>query len=364
MVYAFLGHFVIGNVVLGVIEGALITAITRRRRPWWPIVAMVAANFASFFVGTAVLHGGYGGMEPVFGDVPIDAAIPTLIAVAVLAYIATVIVEWPAVWVSAWAAAPRLDANRITWMSALIACAAVNAATYAMLTVWYVGAMDLSLVTDTERVEPDALLDGAPAFDLCVIDDGGVTRWVWTGDGLRRVGVIRPLDDPRRRQLVAGPSDDASTEMRLLLVDRGVERDPVDLAGATGALPAMVAWDGEAGRAGPAGLGAEDAMTKWHVVWWDHRDLSEAAWFPRVRRMRDAVDIRSATGERLFSLGLDTIGGRSRIERPTALPGDLLIMGVDGQVVALHVPTKRLARLCAGRWPVVLLHEDAEPPTE
>ncbi len=364
MVWGFGGFFVVGNVVLGLIEGSLIAGIARLRRPWRAIAAMTLANFASFFVGLATIHEGYGALLTAMGGPPIDAVIPTLIVLAVAAYAATALVEWPACWLSM----RRRDAPRTGWGRALVVCAAVNAATYAMLTVWNFNGSDLSLVLETERAEAADVLEGAPPFDLHVIgaDGASVERWSWDGERLdRRARTSHGSLPARRAELVTVPPVDLLAEThplpRLALatsLGRGGEAE--DLGHVPGAPAALAAWNDEIERIEPADGTADTLRRPDRPVWWDARPPDERAWFPTTRWMRmGALSVIDTTGERRLRLRLRTIGGLWRFDRPIALPGDVLVFETEGQILALHVPTGRLAFVCAGRSPVVLTRAGA-----
>jgi hypothetical protein len=369
MVWAFLGHFVIGNVVLGCIEGALLAGLAGLRRPWVAIVVMIGANFLSFFVGTWTIHDGYHALLPAMGGPLIDAVIPTLIVVALVAYALTVLVEWPACWLSM----RRRDGPRTGWGRALVAGAAVNAVTCAMLVVWYFGASDLSLVLRTDRAGAGTVLAEAPAFDVYAIDraDGVVRRWSWDGTAYEprawRGGapIVARRESLHTSPPVARAEGWPRGDAPLLLSGRGDTEGAAPLGEVQGRPGELMVWERERswGDPSPRSFGPTRDLEFAELelgTWMDHRAAGERAWYPYLLwRGAERLNVRAPGQGAWFSLALRSPPESWSFYRPIALPGDVLLFETEGQILALHVPTRRLAYLCAGRSPVVLLRDGA-----
>jgi len=95
LMWAGLLHLVVGNWCIGILEGWLLA--WRYRMPIRrSAAAMVVANYTSMGIGVwgfSVLQPGL--LPRLLGDEPLYSAPPVLLLLTILAYVATVVIEWP-----------------------------------------------------------------------------------------------------------------------------------------------------------------------------------------------------------------------------------------------------------------------------
>lgn len=173
------GHLVLGNLVIGLCEGGLLS--------WWGAVKykpaalkMIAANYVSGLVGMALLPVLVRWVDASFADPPLYRAGLTLGVLVGVAFVLTVLVECPLVLWSL-KGSPRGRGAR------LAAGVWVQAASYATLIPMYLWASPMSLLTDY-----------TVARDVRGMA-GGASGWVYyvdqRGDLIRRVSLDRTSDE-------------------------------------------------------------------------------------------------------------------------------------------------------------------------
>jgi len=155
-----IAHLLFGNIILGVLEGLLLT--WRSRAPFWRTIPwMIVANYASMLVGACLL------------DVRLVSPNElTLLNVrfwfgvfVTCAFLVTLLVEFPffvfALWKAKWS----------LWRVARLTLF-VHVVSYALLFGWYWSASGTSILTDLDVVPAEAI--GVPAgYDLYYIASDG-----------------------------------------------------------------------------------------------------------------------------------------------------------------------------------------------
>lgn len=360
-------HFLFGNVILGIIEGLLLAWIVRTRRVWLPILVMIPANFATFFAGLIAVEIVYDGAAALLGVNPLQAVIPAIIATVVVAFIITVILEWPACFFAMWTRAR----GRPRWWKALGACVVVNAATYTLLIAWYAYASDLTFVTQTHNATPAQVLADAPPFDLyCLTDhDRRVDVLHWDGKTLTRADPLSPPADARfyDQGLECRAGDTPGTAA---LISRDNDHETL-VAEVPGRAPVL--WQWKRAAPPPMPVSNDDLQTSERLwwTWWEQRS-GASAWYPYLIRFNPTAlkvcDAERNTQMLLRCVALPVIW---HFVGADALPGDVLIVGArsrgledahSNMIYALHIPTRRIAFLGYGRSPIAAMREAVAQP--
>ncbi len=333
LMWATMAHLLVGNALLGLIEGALVARFLPARRqravPW-----MIAGNYVSAWVGLLLLDDLARGLSLSIENV--GAALAFLVAAS---WVFTVVLEWPFVVGSAgW--------RTVTMRRTFLVCTAVQAATYVPLFAWYYGASGVSLVADTKRATSTEIR-GSAEDDVYFIgaDDGDVWK---VGRGTSPVRVCplgsREADD---RLYFEKVGDDGWT----LTVARGERaayaRILIDLPALHGRGATLRRSDrdeepGTWSNFGPA-MDLRPTATRSPRFWTGFWPI-EGIW---------AEGGRSGEGKRL---SLETPIAAWAIRNATVLPGNEIVfqLGRD-QVCELDWASARLALIGRGRGPAVLL---------
>ncbi len=362
-------HLVVGNAAIGLLEGGLLG--------WWfktpprSLWIMVVANYVSMIGGLLLLLPTLQHVFPWQSDVMNIR--PYLLAAMGLAFLMTVLIEWPACLL----ALPR--GRRGAWRG-LKASLAVQTVSYALLVLAYYSISSTGLAF---QVQPNqGLLAEMPA-DLQVYYLG------LDGD-LWRVSL-----DGRERQKVQPMGVDVlRTNARLFA--RGAERGRFDLwmvsrpgreeeetlivpdfAARAGLPPCDVAWQSRPLRDGlPArqkepdtwlnfGAPAEFLPAEdWAKASPSSTPTTASAPVPAAC-LNDGWGFRtgfwaweglSATNSRTgqhVRLGLDTPLAHWYLRNATQLPGGRVVLQADTQILVLDLSTRRIALLAYGHGPVV-----------
>ena len=192
-------HLLFGNFVIGVVEGALLCYLYPRRASRAVVAFMVVANYLSAWLGYCLCN----AATPVFYWIGLRHLKAALCCAVVVAYLFTVVVEAPFVWLSIRRGGTSL--GQVAKASFL-----VQGASYAAMLLWYSLVSSMSLCS-AEVVDASAMeLPGG--FTVKYLDSGG--RWLagdlrtckWTEtsapDGAE--------DDSMRERVVVGPSGETN----------------------------------------------------------------------------------------------------------------------------------------------------------
>jgi len=335
--YAVFFHLTIGNVLLGVLEGALLAALFKRRI-FTGVLVMVSANVAVSFIGGAdMLWFAQGAVPRFIGDAPLYRVGAALAACWLVGYAAAVLITTPFCW---WLLRGASD-TPTRWKGALLAAVISQAVGFAVIVPFHLGAGTMSVFT---AVKTDPKLSFLTAQSL--------RYWIYfvhteTGEAHR----IRP--DGTALERVAA----ATGPLRSLALSQSTMSAGCDLLG----IPAQPA-------------DAEPIVVVRRVcgaVSWDKPVIHATA---TTDGTGDARDMRttpgrvgaSASGQpheglrvslngNVYHVGLEAFPLSWEVRHPTVIDGDVIIFQFGGQVVALETRTRRIGMVFArGRSPVVV----------
>lgn len=339
LMWATMFHLMIGNAVIGLVEGLLIAWVFRLRKKLC-IPGMITANYVSAYVGGIPIVAAANAYLPL----SINNAQQRVLALLAITYLATLLLEWPFVIFLFEKSPYRLSRSfRANLMAQTVS--------YLGLVGWYALASSTALYTDI-RVVPASQMQ-APA--------GAVVYYIAATDG-----------DVYRQQLPAGPAEkvyalkSTSRDDTLFVRRSTVDPDRWDL------FARRDRTDSKPGK----DVIIKESFAATAVPWWE--DGEEDPWFPDhwarglVRRLGDAVDSRWKF-EVYFSTGLlgtprspgkpiqlrvETLFAQWNPCNATQLPDDQVVfqLGQD-QICMLDPQSRRMSLIAQGQGPVVAVND-------
>lgn len=163
-------QLVIGNVLLGVIEGIIITAVCKTK---WirTLLIMIAGNYASWFIGNGMIY----LFQNKFIDVAfnLNGVFALWIFSMILLYVLTVVVELP---FFRWS----FRKPDRSWPRALKLSLIVNLCTYALMMFVYLSVSKYSFFTDIKMDR--SLLNGKTEYELFYTHRGAIYKGVLAPD--------------------------------------------------------------------------------------------------------------------------------------------------------------------------------------
>lgn len=337
LLWAGMAHLLIGNFLIGAIEGHLLARlwnISVRRA----VGVMTLANFVSMGAGLLLDH---ITLEPaaqhLMGDAPLYRAPAVLVLMGGLTIALTVLIEWP---FCIWLLAGRKRQVRTALRASIVA----QAVSYALLVPFYLVASNVSLYRNLQ-VDPSLFFVSQPRATVYFIsvEDGDVYSVLTDGSRLHKVVDASITDqDARlvsRRQkanqwdLWAVVGSDGEQQVRLLQ----------GLPGQASRSNSRYSDGKETGtwfNFGPARELAGKAPSEWKV------ETGFWAW----EGLRATCGKTGAEVEVAMETPFVTWISRSA----TTLPGDQVVYQLGDQIVILDLPTRRIGLIARGRGPVVI----------
>lgn len=351
-------HLFLGNLVIGIVEGIAV-AVVFRFNLVVSMLLLVVANYLSGWIGMFALVGIQQGIVYSTAEYAIDAALPSVVATVLASFALCFLLEFPAFWViSQWKSS--------SVRKAMIACIAINLPTNAMVWGVFLDNARLSLVTQTHRATPEVVLADAPAFELYVISVGHqrVEHIAWDGVALSRTqtpaspaNVFGAHDSllPERLDASEAERREAITHI-VVYVSESMPRYPIVETMGIGPIYRNNPRDGYPELRDPL----DDFEVILGNMYADSRTGSDRSWRPSCFRGDDAVRIFAVGDVPIATLGWMIPTDVWLFNRVLALPGDVLVVEVADQILAIHVPTMRMAPIARGSSPVVLLKENPD----
>ncbi len=349
-------HLMFGNALFGLIEGFLIAWLFRQ--PFARAIGiMILANYLSAFVGCGTLvYSASLHTRSLLDEVSLYDAWPALqrilLAYVAVAFILTIIIEWP---FCAWA----IKEGGRRFHRGLIACLIVQPVTYAVLLLLGNAASSYSLFTEATldpNVVADAADDAAIYFvdtkdsTLCRINLNGTDRETIPGvDALQpypSLSICRQTTDAPW-QLVQRQGKDQHTLVEDVAL-KIVPRSDYHLR------PFADDWP--------------DSGELLHLMsFWayrpplDFRPDDQRQWSVNVFHWQGLIVRNTETSEE-YRLAYDTALTTWAANSGTLIPGNRLIFGMGGRILLLELETKRLGVITRGTDPIVVPHRACIKP--
>jgi len=330
-------HLFIGNALIGIGEGILIAFIFKARI-LRAILWMVAANYFSAWIGWAGLLGAGSALRP---DI---YSVQTLLGWAIVAsFTATILLEWPFIWL---ALKGRTHRSKAALLASLIA----QTASYAVIVPLYYSTSDVSLCAKTHLERSLAFVKNKDAVVYYIVPEGGaLARMHLDGSSGETLMAI----DPGYFQLFTRKAQDSG------MSDLCLVKGPIGSRDEKVVLPAFA----------PTAAVAEDEdyQTRDHlyrVPALDLRPEKDREWEFLTYDAFQAplVAFGKSKGESL-SLVVESPFLTWRVSNVTVLPNDEVLFQLDDQIVILDRTSMKLALITRGYSPMVVLDRGAGAPS-
>jgi len=333
------GHLVLGNLTIGLCEGALLS--------WWggvkyqsAALKMIAANYVSGLVGMALLPGLVQWVDASFADPPLYRAGLTLGVLVGVAFVLTVLVECPLVLWSL-KGSPRGRGTR------LAAGVWVQAASYAVLIALYLSVSPMSLLTDYTVVRDVSGMAGEAGGHVYYVDerDGSVRRVRLDRTGDEKVGE---LSEDRRvgRWLPLWAREEADGSISVL---DGVTGQEVVVATRPSGIAGKFSdeWNAD----GPSATWPRDfrPQEQWHDRSYFTMPVAEFGLAEYISYDRDKKEWRRGR-----SLNFSNPLWSWPVLSPTILPNGSVVFEFGRQIVIMD-QQQRIGFLAMGTSPAVVL---------
>ena len=355
MMSFYMPFLLIGNVVIGVIEGFVLSKLFKAPAKR-AIGLMIGANYLSAFAGVALFGGTFeAGIAQRHWPVTIENYHAWIVGAVAVAFVVTVVLEWPFCHAS-------FDRHRRRIGRTVPACVLVQTLSYLVCLApfsWMHWQIDVG--RHVTIVESPSFVPNDLPFWVYYIDPAG-------GD----IHRMRPdgTDDERFLDQACGKDDKLS-----IYHEHFLEVDKYDLC-VTGKYPirnkvlvesfalpeSMFVSSIEPERPASVyftGYYAADLRSNKTTDWRVQPMLFSGIYFRRFETNRNGEE---ETMREWFQIQWSSHFGTWQGHNPSILPGDIVIFELGGQICALDLNTRRLAFLRFGSGPVVVRDEtDNEP---
>lgn len=153
-------HLIIGNAIIGLFEGLLLSWMYKVPR-WQTVTVLVAANYASAWTGGVWIIGSVKGIP----DITIENVRLWFWLLVVAAFAVTLIIEFPFIWYA-------LRSKQRPVMTALKAVVVIHSISYIVIFGWYWNAGEGSLMTELAIVAPRDIVP-ATGYNLYYLTSDG-----------------------------------------------------------------------------------------------------------------------------------------------------------------------------------------------
>ncbi len=329
-------HLLLGNVIIGLIEGlALVWVFKCSKR--LPILTLIAANYASAWVGALVVTGYLRSLV----DITIENIHGWFVAFVVVAFVVTLLTELVFVWFT-------LGFRETRLRRALTATLAVNGLSYILLFGWYWTASATSMMTRLTVVSVDEMKVQGP-YALYYLSEAG--------DQVIRVDLANPLSvqaisavtaTDYEDHLFARPRGDSGFDLVVVLGgDQWGDAELVVLQDFAERVPVHDP-PGSGYRGPPAGTSMSfgevpsiGADSEWEVRtgFWSAEGISGT---------------NTTTGERFhYALELPFVGWS--IRHASQISGGYVVAQLGSrQICLVDLESRRIALIARGKGPIVV----------
>ena len=333
LMWASMFHLVIGNAILGIGEGLILSLLFRPKRAGC-IPIMIAANYFSAWVGGVFLS--WVIVRTL--DLDLYNARRWLWCMVVITYLLTLLLEWPFV-------ALCLRKTEGWFRKSIWGSLVVQSASYLVLFGWYWAASGTSLYTDLAVVQPSAIsLPKETTLYYLSENNTGIYSW--------------DLDQGKPRKI----SDFTSTYHRdALFLDKSRTAGRWDLmvgpeyaSDASDATYKTMAAGLRCAIAEPprAGLAPGGEVPRFHA--------DQSGWQFTFGWMAGRLDGENAKTGKNLGLSLETPFAVWPVSHPTQLPSGLVVFQLGrNQICILDPDARRIALIAKGRAPAITVK--AEP---
>jgi hypothetical protein len=341
LMWATLFHLVIGNFFIGILEALIVRAFFKvKGRSLF--VRLIVANYASSIAGMVLISVGSDQLTRwVGGPLPVYHVYRILIALALLSFLVTILVEWPFYWLAFAPQAAR-------WKRSLDATLVANAASYFLLVAWYWLASATPVGWGVRLVRPQEMSPNPYARVLYITPQGGdVFQLRLDGSAPRK---FISLSKPSPEGVLGFSRQEKNGQWRLELQSE-FDQPPTFVA-----------------DVGPCQATTRDAGNYGWFFPWPASDLQNETspkWTVRAGfEAREGISaLNNRTGDWHFIMAVEAPWMTWLVRSATVLPNDQLIFQLDDQIIWVDLSRNIAAAVAAGHGPVVVLDKGALTPS-
>ena len=332
LMWATLLHLTIGNLIIGILEAVIVRFLFRIKGSslfFW----MIAANYVSSITGSLLIAAGSDRLTYwIGGPLPVYHVYRILVVLALLSFLATILIEWPFYRLA-------FRAGSGGWKRSLKATLVANAASYVLLVAWYALASVQPIFWGIKLVSPQDLPRSANVRVFYISPDGKDICQLRL-DGSMPVRFM-PLDEPAPTGVLGFSAKENNGQYRLEVQPNNGEIHFVADVGPCLATTRQTNPPDWHFSSFPDDL-QNSTSPKWTVYagGWAAQGIS-------------AVDNR--TGDRHFIMALEAPWLAWPTRCATILPNDQIIFQLGEQIMWVDFSGNTGAALAAGHGPVVVL---------
>lgn len=325
-------HLFIGNTIIGVIEGWMLTRWFRFSRK--SAVVMIAANYASAWAAFNIVT----RIPP--DQANINNVVFHLLSAVLVSWLLTIVIEWPFVAFS-------LRPGNALFRRGFIPNLVVQTVSYIAMIAWYAWLGEISLITSTKPANARELPLPASVIIYFIGGDGAIHSLDGTSTVPTRITgplerkpdrlLAMPIDGARNEANLCALMDDQKTELVLRVPAHSI------ISENEGGEP-QKSWF----NFGNAPLLGDPAFNPWKV--------RSGFWALEGLRAENV-----STGES-YHLALESPFLMWHVRSTILLPdGKLLFQLGRNQICLLDLPTRRIRLLANGRGPAAVITRHATP---
>lgn len=305
---------------------------------------MIIGNLISTFAGFIILWFSVDIAHPLLGDRPIEHVVFTNYVFWLIAFIVSILIELPFV-------AKAISQRLFHWQTLASTCG-VNVVTYAGLLVICHFLQGLTVGTSAQVVPLSKIRDKNPGWVYYLSDQNKVMRIRLDGAQMEATKYTVAGSDfslsidsvkPPSCDLVAFKGRDAST----LQAKIGKARQSAYLTFQYDDTPPDYAARLRGSHGYYPGRSFEEF---WGQRTTDHHFVSTNLFWPEL-----GMNFRDRWNDSSFSISCGTPFIRWTWNFATTLPDGRVVAELGPQIVVVDIPTRKIAWLCRGRSPTVLL---------
>jgi hypothetical protein len=348
-------HLTVGNALIGVFEALILGRLYGVGR-WRAIGLMILANYASAWLGVAILAVGSSRLEHALQHLaatPLAALLPMLLVLGIASYLSTILVEWPFV-------ALAMRGRERLAVRSLKASAIVQTASYALLALWFGFFSSAGLVTQVRVDQAVAKANQEVEVYFVGPSEDAVYRTA-PGGTPQRIAALPEGNEPAYLFLKKA-TDVAYWDLWAARPNRNQEsaddRSSLVLPGFARRTMIRGAPQGSPPDRNCSGAGCRD--TPWRDPRPDLRQSpGQSGWTARLPNAWDwaakGMPVSNTLTGESYRVAFETPFAAWRMSTATLLPHDQVLFELRSdppQVVLLDMPSRRIGVVAIGSSPL------------
>lgn len=336
LMWAGMLHLIIGNALIGIIEGLLISKVfsVRKRRS---IPIMILANYVSMIAGSLII----GAIGNFFNHHATIYSIHALLfSFLLFSFMITILIEWPfCVWI--------LKFNNEMRKKSLKASVYAQILSYALIIPFYFLASGTSLLWNVKLDRSLSFVKSDPWIYYISTDNNKILRSKVTGGHPEK--VLQTKTNSEYARLFSKPSNDTG-QWDLWIKDRAENKQDearLLLKNFTNRAEPLRRWDGKTYE-------DEEPDSWFNFGVMDFRNLDKRDWEPRTGfwAVEGFHAENKRTGQKIY-IALETPFIQWYMRNVSILPDDQVIFQIGDQIVIFDLNSRKMGLITKGRGPIL-----------